>query len=174
MWPYWWHNGSCRVSECRTGRQDYWGCARRHVAELLTLRDLSRECLQYPPSRLMWMCNGYTACGRIVGNRVPVPWVSAQGPSSREWLFNWYMECGRFGGITGTLSWVSSHPPSILVWMSNGYTASGRIVGTTCIGPWVSAAPSVKSSVNAPWIYGMWPYCWHYGNWPVVRAETSV
>ena len=59
-------------------------------------------------------------------------------------------------------------------WMCNEYTACDSIVGTMGTGPWVIAAPSVKSSVNVKWIYGMSPYCWQDGPCPEREYTTSV
>ena len=54
------------------------------------------------------------------------------------------------------------------------YTACGHIGGTTGPVPWVSAAPSVKSSLIGQWIFGLWPYCWHFGNLSLLRCEPSL
>ena len=34
------------------------------------------------------------------------------------------------------------------------------------------AEPSLNTSVNVHWIYGMWPYSWHYRYWTMIECRT--
>ena len=77
MGAYCWHYGYWPMSECRTPRQNKGECAMDiwHVIGLLAIRELVREWVQHHPSRLVWMCNGYTASDSIVGTTGTDPWV---------------------------------------------------------------------------------------------------
>ena len=109
----------------------------RHFVVLLPLWVLSCEWVQNPPSRLMWICNGYTACGSFVCNMGPGQSVSVHHPSRLMWMCNGYTACRHLVGTTGPGRWVSAPRPSRLVWMRNGYTAFRGIVATMGPVQWV-------------------------------------
>ena len=77
-----------------------------HVIGLLAIRELVREWVQHHPSRLVWMCNGYTACRLIVDSTGPVPWESTHRPSRLMWMCNGYTASDSIVGTTGTDPWV--------------------------------------------------------------------
>ena len=102
----------------------------RHDAVLLGLRILARKWVQNRRSLLVWICNAYTACRRIVGTAGNRQSLSAHRPSRLVWMCNGYTACGWIVGPTWTRPTVSALRSSRLVWMCNGDMACCRIVGT--------------------------------------------
>ena len=92
---------------------------------------------EHRPLRLVWMCNRYCACCRIVGTTGTAPSVSAHCPSRCVWMWNGYKAWRPIVRTTGTGPPVSAHLSSRLLWICHGYPACCCMVGTT------STAPSV-------------------------------
>ena len=72
---------------------------------IVAIWDTAHVCLHKRTSRLVWMCNGYTSCGRIDGTTLTGTWVSPA--SSVKFFVNgqWIYGMWRIVATTGTGDW---------------------------------------------------------------------